>query len=146
MKKIPPVANTQTVSDNFTKNKTMTEIENLIYQFEGQQRKIMLHIHSLLTNEYNLTSKITFKCPCYYGKSWICYLKPTKRNTIELAFFRGNELSNDQGLLTSNGRKQLLSIDIDKVESIPDIALKEIFHEALLLDKTTPYESKRKTK
>ena len=54
----------------------MTEIENLIYQFEGQQREIMLRLHDLLTNEYNLTSKITFGCPSYYGKSWICYLKP----------------------------------------------------------------------
>jgi hypothetical protein len=124
----------------------MTEIENLIYQFEGEQRKIMLHFHNLLTNEYDLTSRITFKCPCYYRKSWICYLKPTKRNSIELTFFRGNELSNNQGLLTNNGRKQLLSIDIDKVDSIPESALNEIFHEALLLDKTTPYESKRKNK
>jgi hypothetical protein len=124
----------------------MIEIENLIYQFEGQQRKIMFHFHNLLTNEYNLTSKITFKCPCYYGKSWICYLKPTKQNTIELAFFRGNELSNDQRLLKNNGRKQLLSIDIDKIENIPNTALKEVFHEALLLDKTIPYESKRKQK
>ncbi len=124
----------------------MTEIENLIYQFEGQQRKIMLYFHNLLINEYNLTSKITFKCPCYYGKSWICYLKPTKRNTIELTFFRGNELLNDRGLLANNGRKQLLSIDIEKVDSIPNSALKDVFHEALLLDKTTPYESKRKTK
>ena len=124
----------------------MTEVENLIYGFEGQQRKIMLHFHNLLTNDYHLTSKITFKSPCYYRKSWICYLKATKRNTVALTFFRGKELSNDQGLLKSNGRKQLLSIDIDKMESIPDIALKEIIHEALLLDKTTPYESKRKTK
>lgn len=124
----------------------MTEIENLIYQFEGHQRRIMWHFHNLLTNEYNLTSKITFKCPCYYGKSWICYLKPTKRNTIELTFFRGNELSNNQRLLSNNGRKQLLSVDIDKVENIPEARLKELFHEAILLDKTTPYGSKRKIK
>lgn len=124
----------------------MTEIENLIYQFEGQQRKIMLYFHNLLTTDYDLTSKITFKNPCYYGKSWICYLKPTKRNTVELTFFRGNELSNEQRILKNNGRKQLLSIDIDAIESIPDNALKRIFHEAILLDKTTPYESKRKIK
>jgi hypothetical protein len=123
----------------------MTDIENLIYQFEGQQRTVMLHFHKLLTNEYNLTSKITFKCPCYYGKSWICYLKPTKRNSIELTFFRGNELSNDQGILKNNGRKQLLSIEIDKIDNIPEIALKEILHEALLLDNSIPYESKRKS-
>lgn len=118
----------------------MTEVENLIYQYDGQQREIMLHFHNLLTNEYNLTSKITFKNPCYYGKSWICYLKPTKGNKVELAFFRGNELSNSQGLLRGNGRKQLLSIDIEKLENVPHKALKETFHEAILLDETKPYE------
>lgn len=124
----------------------MTEVEDLIYRYNNPQRKIMLHFHNLLTTDYNLTSKITFKNPCYYGKSWICYLKPIKENKIELAFFRGNELSNNQGLLKSNGRKQLLSIDIESLESIPYGSLNEIFHEAILLDQTTPYESKRKSK
>lgn len=124
----------------------MTEVENLIYQYEAPQREIMLHFHNLLTNDYNLISKITFKNPCYYGKSWICYLKPTKQNMVELAFFRGNELSNSQGLLKSKGRKQLLSIDIDNLANVPHKILNEIFHEALILDNTKPYESKRKSK
>lgn len=122
----------------------MTEVENLIYQYTGPQREIMLHFHRLLLNEFNLTTKITFKNPCFYGKSWICYLKPAKRNRVELAFFRGNELSNIQGILKSNGRKQLMSIELDQIETIPHQALNEIFHEAILLDKTKPYESKRK--
>lgn len=122
----------------------MLEVENLIYQYDGRQREVMLHFHSLFTNHYNLTCKITFNTPCYYGKSWVCYLKPIKENKIELAFFRGNELSNNQGLLKSNGRKQLLSIDIENLESVPHQTLNEILHEAILLDKTKPYESKRK--
>lgn len=124
----------------------MAEVEELIYQYDEHQRDVMLYFHNLLTNDYNLTAKITFKNPCYYGKSWICYLKPTKQNTVELAFFRGNELSNNQGLLKSNGRKQLLSVDIDNLEDVPQNILKEIFHEAILLDETKSYESKRKSK
>jgi hypothetical protein len=124
----------------------MSEIEHLIYQYNGAQREIMLHFHHLLTNDYNLTSKITFNNPCYYGKSWICYLKPIKENKVELAFFRGNELANSQGLLESKGRKQLLSIDIEHLERIPHNGLHELLHEALLLDEIKPYESKRKPK
>lgn len=124
----------------------MTTVENIIYQYEGQQREILLHLHHLFTIDFNLTSKVTFKNPCYYGKSWICYLKPTTGNRVELAFFRGNELSNSQGLLQSNGRKQLLSIFIDSLGNIPNEALNDILHEAILLDETTPYESKRKSK
>ncbi|GAA3588052.1 DUF1801 domain-containing protein [Flavivirga amylovorans] len=123
----------------------MTEVENLIYQFDNTQREIMLFFHSILTNGYSLTSKITFKNPCYYKKSWICYLKPLKNEKIELAFMRGNELSNNQGLLKSNGRKQLRSIEFSNLKEIPLETIKEILHEAILLDETKPYESKRKS-
>lgn len=124
----------------------MTEVENLIYQYDGHQREVMMYFHKLLTTNFNLTSKITFKSPCYYGKSWICYLKPTRLNKVELAFLRGNELSNVQGLLKNNGRKQLMSIEFESLEHIQFDILDEIFHEAVLLDDTKPYESKRKMK
>lgn len=124
----------------------MTEVENLIYQYDDQQREIMLFFHNLLLTEYMLTDKITFKNPCYYKKSWICYLKPLKNNKVELAFMRGNELSNNQGLLKSNGRKQLRSIEISDIKNIPLNTIKDILSEAIYLDETKPYESKRKQK
>lgn len=124
----------------------MTEVEGYIHQFDNAQREIMLFFHHLLTNDYSLTSKITFKNPCYYGNSWICYLKALKNDKIELAFMRGNELSNDQGLLMSKGRKQLRSIDFSDVKEIPIEMIREVFQEALLLDEVKPYESKRKSK
>ncbi len=80
----------------------MTEVENLLYRLDGTQRECMLFFHTMLINEYALTAKITFKNPCYYNKSWICYLKPLKNDRVELAFLRGNELSNVQGILQSN--------------------------------------------
>lgn len=124
----------------------MTEVENLIYRFEGSQREIMLFFHKLFTGEFGLTDKITFKNPCYYKNSWICYLKPLKNGKTELAFMRGNEFSNIQGLLKSNGRKQLKSIEFDDLKKIPLKLLKEIIHEAILLDETIPYASKRNSK
>lgn len=124
----------------------MTEVENLLYQFDNPQREIMFFFHHMLTKEYALASKITFKNPCYYKKSWICYLKPLKNEKIELAFMRGNELSNNQGLLKSGGRKQLRSIEFSTLKEIPVDAIKEVFHEAILLDETKPYASKRKPK
>lgn len=124
----------------------MSEAENFIYQFEGNQREVMLYFHNLLVTELNLTDKIRFKIPFYYGKSWICYLNPTKDNKIEFAFTRGNELSNFQGLLHSKGRKQVYSIEFEKISNIPHQIINEIIQEALLLDETKPYESKRKLK
>lgn len=124
----------------------MTEVENRIYQFDTAQREIVLFFHKMLTAEYLLTGKVTFKNPCYYKHSWICYLKPLKNDRVELAFMRGNELSNDQGLLKSNGRKQLRSIEISDLKEIPLDTIKEILDEAIYLDEVKPYESKRKAK
>ncbi len=124
----------------------MNEVEILIHEAEGSQREIMLFFHEMFTNEYMLTSKITFKNPCYYKNSWICYLKPLKNGKTELAFMRGNELSNHQGLLKSNGRKQLMSIEIVNMETIQTDVVREIILEAIMLDETKPYESKRKGK
>jgi len=124
----------------------MTEVENLIYRFENEQREIMLFFHHLLTEEFSLTDKITFRNPCYYKRSWICYLRPLKNRKVELAFMRGNELSNHQGLLQSNGRKQLRSIAFSSMADVPLDTMKEILHEAILVDEIKPYESKRKRK
>ncbi|MEM0942066.1 MAG: DUF1801 domain-containing protein [Bacteroidota bacterium] len=124
----------------------MTEVENLIYQFDNPQKEIMLFFHKMLIEEHSLTDKITFKNPCYYGKSWICYLKALKNNQVELAFMRGNELSNNQRILKHKNRKQLRSLNISNLKLIPLNAIKQIIHEAILLDETNPYESKRKRK
>jgi hypothetical protein len=122
----------------------MTEVEDFIYDYDGSQREIMLYIHKLLSDEFNLTNKIRFKIPFYYRKSWICYLNPSKNNSIEFAFVRGNELSNSQGLLDSKGRKQVWSIELTKQTELPIKELTEIIQEAILLDETIPYASKRK--
>jgi len=122
----------------------MTEVEDYIYNFDDSQRDIMLYIHSLLSVELNLTDKLRFKIPFYYRKSWICYLNPIKNKGIEFAFVRGNELSNAQGLLDSKGRKQVWSIELTKLSEIPIKELTEMIQEAILLDESVPYASKRK--
>jgi len=121
----------------------MTEVDDFIFNFDDSQRDIMLYIHKLLSVELNLTDKIRFKIPFYYRKSWICYLNPTKNNSIEFAFVRGNELSNSQGILDSKGRKQVFSVELTELSKIPVKELTEIIQEAILLDETIPYASKR---
>ena len=121
----------------------MTEVEDYIYNFDDSQRDIMLYLHKFLAVELNLTDKIRFKIPFYYRKSWICYLSPMKNNSVEFAFLRGNELSNAQGILDSKGRKQVFSVELTALLKIPIKQLTEIIQEAILLDETIPYASKR---
>lgn len=122
----------------------MDSVEDFFYQHDDHQREVMLFFHELLTAELNLIDKIRYNIPFYYGRSWICYLNPTKDDKVELAFVRGNELSNEQRLLESKGRKQVYSITFEKVSDIPQKLINEVIQEAILLDQTKPYESKRK--
>ena len=124
----------------------MTPIEEFINEFEGDQRNILIDFHHLFVDELNLTSKIRFGIPFYYGRSWIFYLNPIKTGGIELAFVRGNELSNSQGLLDSKGRKQVYGIEFQNMKSIQKELILETIHEAIILDETIPYASKNKKK
>ena len=124
----------------------MSEVEYFIESKEGMQREILTFLHSFICTYPNVVDKIRYKIPFYYRKSWICYLNPIKKNGIELAFTRGNELSNEQGILQTKGRKQISGFEIYDVKEIDEELLHEIFQEAFILDESVPYASKRKEK
>ncbi len=120
----------------------MSGVEEFIFQYEGNQREILRYFHNLLAGELGLVDRIRYKIPFYYNNSWICYLNPFKNGGIELAFTRGNELSNIQGLLEARDRKQISGMVFKKLAEIPYKATNEIIQEAILLDETIPYKSK----
>lgn len=120
------------------------EVLLFIEESAGVQKEIMLRLHQFITEFPEVTSKIRYKIPFYYRKSWICYLNPIKVDKVELAFPRGNELSNEQGLLQANGRKQVRGAIFETVDEIPWQSIHEIFQEAFLLDEEVKYASKRK--
>ena len=122
----------------------MSTVEDYIYSREDNQQEILLYFHNLLISFPGVTSKIRFKIPFYYQKTWVCYLNPLKNGGISLCFLRGYELSNEQGLLESKGRKQVTSIDFSSANDIPEKEIREIVNEALLLDELVPYKPKRK--
>ena len=113
----------------------MNEVEDFIYQFEGGQQEVLLYFHHLFL-DLNLVSKIRYRVPFYYGKSWVCYLNPQKNGSIELVFIYGRKLSNTQGILNDKGRKQVSGIEFSNLDEIPQEAIFEIIQEALLIDET----------
>ncbi|MCB2221613.1 MAG: DUF1801 domain-containing protein [Bacteroidetes bacterium] len=120
----------------------MSDVDHYIYSYDGKQRELLLYLHRYFTEELNLYCKMRYKIPFYDGKSWICYVNALKNGEVELAFTRGNELSNDQGLLLEKGRKQVRSLIFDKLENLPFQVLNEIMQEAILLDQIKPYSFK----
>ena len=102
---------------------------------------MFLNIWFLLIVRYQ--DKLRYKLPFYCGRSWVCYMNPTRSGGVEFAFLWGNELSNDAGLLESKGRKQVFSIEWQSIANTPLRSLHALLQEALLLDETQPYASKR---
>lgn len=122
----------------------METVEDFIHQLEGDQKEIMIYLHNILINEFELKDKIRYKIPFYYGNSWICYLNPRKMGDVEMAFVRGNELPSYPGYLENQGRTQVFGITITTKKDIPQDVLLAIIQDAILLDETKPYASKRK--
>lgn len=124
----------------------MEAIFQFIDRYEGHQQEVLQHLHNLLVSFPDIEAKLRYKIPFYYRKSWVCYLNPIKKTGIELCFTRGNELSNEQGLLEARDRKQIRGVIFEKVADIPTETLMVVLQEAFLLDETVPYKSKNQKK
>ena len=122
----------------------MNDIEAYLSDLASPQQEMMDYLHQLITSYPEVTAKIRYKIPFYYRRSWICYLNPTKDKGVELAFTRGNELSNEQGLLDARGRKQVSGVVFYQLKDIPEAVLYEVLQEAFLLDEEAPYSVRRK--
>lgn len=122
----------------------MNDIEAYLSDLDSPQQEMMDYLHQLITSYPEVTAKIRYKIPFYYRRSWICYLNPTKDKGVELAFIRGNELSNEQGLLDARGRKQVSGVVFYQLKDIPEAVLHEVLQEAFLLDEEAPYHVRRK--
>lgn len=112
----------------------MGNVNDFVYQSERPFRDVLVCLHEMLVEQYGLKTVLRYRIPFYDRYKWICYLNPVRDRGIELAFIRGAELSNAQGILDPGGRKHVAGIILDDVSLIPFQALDEIIHEALLID------------
>ena len=119
----------------------MNEVEEFIYGFEGDTLEVMKYLHSLMMDQPGIRCKLSYKIPFYYRNSWICYIFPQKKGGIEFAFPRGRELSNEQGILDTRGRKEVAGIILKTLDDIPEESLIEVIQEAIILDESVPYQS-----
>lgn len=118
----------------------MSKVETYISRQSDRQQSVLLWLHGYLTSFPSVSATIRYGIPFYDQTTWVCYLSALKNSHVSLSFVRGYELSNEQGVLKSKGRKQILSAEFESLESIPKQAIKEIINEALILDETLPYK------
>jgi len=123
-------------------------VEDFIFRHEGSVQNILAHFHDLFVNELGLKPKIAYGLPFYYKRKRIFYLNPKKNGTVDLAFIRGIEMSNSNGLMELKDRKHIMTIEIESVQKMPYQGIMENIEEAIFLDETsfTNIRSKNKAK
>lgn len=124
----------------------MTQSEAFILDFPGEQGAVMQYLHDMLMSFPEMETKIRYSVPFFFRRSWICYLNPKKEGKVELCFLRANEMSNEQGLLDFKDRSQVAGVTYGSVKEIDNAVLWEVVQEAILLDETVKYSSKRTKK
>lgn len=124
----------------------MSEIDYFIERYDKPQKEILSLLNSVIVRNDRIQTKIRYGIPFYYQKSWICYLNPLKKGGVELCFLRANELSNEGGTLDFKDRKQVAGITYNSAKEINEPVLNQILQEALILDESIQYRSKRKKK
>jgi hypothetical protein len=101
----------------------------------------------VLSTAPGIEEKIRFGVPFFDYFGWMCYLSPLKNNKgVYIAFLRGFELSNEQGILEANGRVMVKSITYSHQNDIKEGPLREIIQEALLLNEEHHQEKKKRNK
>jgi len=112
-------------------------VEDFIFRHEGSVQDILAHFHDLFVNELGLTTKMAYGIPFYYKRKRIFYLNPKKNGTVDLAFVRGIEMSNSNGLLELKDRKHIMTIEIQSIDKMPYRGIMENIEEAIFLDETS---------
>ncbi len=91
----------------------------------------------VLQSAPGIEEKLRYGIPFFDYYGWMCYLSPLKNNKgVYIAFLKGFELSNIQGILEANGRSMVKSVTYTHVNEIDEKMLNEILQEALFLNET----------
>lgn len=111
----------------------MNPAEDYILNFKGAQAALMAFLHHHFEKK-GLQPKIAYSLPFYYGKKWVCYLKPNKDESLDLSFTRANQFKDPTGLLQARERRQISSLVLWPEADVPLEAIDAILEEALKLD------------
>jgi hypothetical protein len=110
----------------------------------------------ILEVDYKLIEKYNYWVPYYVRNKMVCFIWPVSAanapkaknqkqdgTIVSLGFCYGNKLSNDQGLLLAEGRKQVYIIRLKSIEQLDKLEnqIREIIMEAVLLDEATKKKS-----
>jgi hypothetical protein len=114
----------------------MNEVQTYISKQSHTQSEIMNVLRSLVLDiGPHVQEKISYTVPFFYFHGPLCYLS-TKLDGAYIAFVRGHQLSNEQGLLETNKRKYIRSILFHSVAELEEQEedIRRILNEAAILN------------
>lgn len=124
----------------------MQEIEEFIENLPGDEKVILKRLRALILQaEPRITEKLSYGVPYFSRNRRLFFLWPASAipclhqkdpapPKVTLGFAYGNLLSNDQGLLISERRKQVFTIPFFSQTAIDERLLTEVINEAILVD------------
>ena len=121
------------------------DISNFVVYLSKEQKQIITCLHEIIESFQGIISKIRYKVPFYYKKSWFCYVNSIKNSdSVELCFVRANEMSNELNLLDFKDRKQVAGVTIASFTTLIELEkeIRYLIQEAIILDDTVPYSVK----
>ena len=127
------------------------EVNEFIINLPKAERIIVSRLRDLLFEiEPRFREKLSYGVPYFSRNRRVCFLWPASapfgpaKAKVSFGFCYANLLSNAQGLLLKEGRKQVYIARFSSVNEIDERLILEIIHEALLADDL--YFQKKKLK
>jgi hypothetical protein len=111
-------------------------VRQFIYEQPQPQREMMTILRSWILDLGSHTQeKISYKIPYYSFYGTMCFLSP-HADGVDLGFTKGYELSNEQKMLESRGRKLVRSVTLHSVAELEENedTIRHLLNEAAILN------------
>jgi hypothetical protein len=124
----------------------MQDVENLINDLPSDERVITKRLRSIILDaDPRIQEKLSYGVPYFFHNRRICFVWPAScqpystdkafpPEKVTLGFCYGNLLSNDQGVLIKENRKQVYLIKYKSLAEIDEQTVREILQEAIMID------------
>jgi hypothetical protein len=125
----------------------MEDVDEFIAGLDPTERTIVTRLRKLiLDTDPRLQEKLSYGVPYFFHNRRICFIWPASHfpcsedkrkeypEKVQLGFCYGNLLSNEQGVLLAEGRKQVYLMKLTTPSEINDQIIREIVMEAVLID------------
>ncbi len=135
----------------------MTDIDEFLAALPLREKLLTKHLRTLiLESDPRIQEVFSYGVPYYKHNRRICFIWPASqipcgyerpvREEVSLGFCYGSLLSNEQGILLKENRKQVCVVRFRQIADINDVTIREIVQEAIMVDDSFAKTKTKKTR